>query len=175
MSTVGLLQPGRVPLTERGCTVSEDATFDTDTDTAADGTSQSGAATAAGGGCRCGGVRYRVEGALRSVAYCHCEDCRRITGHHMAASAAAADDLVFAESETLCWYSAQPLVHYGFCNRCGSTLFWKADDKPETVSICAGTLDQPTGLTTTLVLFGDEVADYIVERPAVETFGRDRR
>lgn len=126
------------------------------------------------GGCRCGGVRYIVEGALRPVFYCHCEDCRRITGHHMAATSAAADDVRFESEETLTWYSAQPLVSYGFCGRCGSTLFWKSDDKPGRLSICAGTLDQPTGLTTEGVLFGDEVADYIAERPDVETFAGDR-
>lgn len=93
----------------------------------------------------------------------------------MAASAAASADVVFSADETLTWYSAQPLVHYGFCNRCGSTLFWKAEDKPGSLSICAGTLDQPTGLTTSLVLFGDDIADYILERPPVETFGGDRR
>jgi len=126
------------------------------------------------GGCRCGGVRYVVDGALRDVWYCHCEDCRRITGHHMAATAANADELRFTHDETLTWYSAQPGVHYGFCNRCGSTLFWKADDKPAAVSICAGTVDQPTGLTTAGVLFDDEVADYILERPDVETHRLDR-
>lgn len=92
----------------------------------------------------------------------------------MAATAADVDDLSYTADETLTWYSAQPGVHYGFCNRCGSTLFWKADDKSATVSICAGTLDDTSGLTTAGVLFDDEVAGYILERPAVETHPLDR-
>jgi len=126
------------------------------------------------GACRCGGVRYEVNGELRGVLYCHCEDCRRITGHHMAATSAAADDVTFTSDETLTWYSAQPQVYYGFCNRCGATMFWKADDKPSRLSICAGTLDQPTGLRTEGVLFGDDVGDYILERPEVPTHPGDR-
>lgn len=97
-----------------------------------------------------------------------------MTGHHMAATSAARDSVVFDADSTLAWYSAQPLVHYGFCGRCGSTLFWRAEDKSDNLSICAGTLDQPTGLTTTGVLFDDEKADYIVTSPPVETFPGDR-
>lgn len=92
----------------------------------------------------------------------------------MAATSAKPADLTFTSDETLTWYSAQPGVHYGFCNRCGATLFWKADDKADSISICAGTVDMPTGLTTTGVLFDDEIADYILERPPVATHPGDR-
>lgn len=126
------------------------------------------------GGCRCGGVRYSVSDELRGVWYCHCEDCRRITGHHMAATSSAATAVSFESDATLTWYSGQPLVHYGFCNQCGSTLFWKSEDKDDRLSICAGTLDQPTGLTTEGVLFDGEIADYILERPDVPTSAGDR-
>ncbi len=100
------------------------------------------------GGCACGGVRYEVEGPLRDVYNCHCERCRRITGHHMAATAAAPAQLTLEAEATLAWYHPVPTVHYGFCNSCGSTLFWKADELPDKLCIAAGTLDQPTGLTT---------------------------
>lgn len=126
------------------------------------------------GGCRCGGVRYEIVGPLRDVWYCHCEDCRRITGHHMAATSAPAEKVALVEETGLRWYSAQPLVSYGFCGTCGSTLFWKAENKPEHISICAGTIDQPTGVTTAGVLFDDERADYIITRPDVETYPGDR-
>lgn len=126
------------------------------------------------GGCRCGGVRYVVHSEMRSVFYCHCEDCRRITGHHMAATSANAADVAFESDGTLTWYSAQPGVEYGFCSTCGSTLFWRSADKGDRLSISAGTLDHPTGLTTGGVLFGAEIGDYIIERPAVPTFPGDR-
>jgi len=92
----------------------------------------------------------------------------------MAASAATTGELRMTADETLTWYSAQPGVEYGFCNRCGSSLFWRADDKPDSVSICAGTLDSTVGLTTAGVLFDAEIADYILERPDVETHALDR-
>lgn len=126
------------------------------------------------GGCRCGGVRWRTAAELRDVWYCHCEDCRRITGHHMAATSAAADALNFDSDSTLSWYSAQPGVHYGFCSACGATIFWRADDKPSVISICAGSIDPPTGLRVGGVLFADEINDYVTDRPDVPTQAGDR-
>ena len=65
-----------------------------------------------------------------------------------------------AGDPTLRWYDATQEVQYGFCGRCGSTLFWRASDSPERVSIAAGTLDPPTNLTTSKVLFVDTASDY---------------
>ncbi len=132
------------------------------------------ASTTASGGCHCGGVRYRVVGPLRSVTNCHCDPCRRISGHFVAASAAQLGDVVLDSDETLIWYHSTETVQYGFCGHCGSTLFWRADETAVSLSIAAGTLDQPTGLTTNLALFGNEAGDYHNLDMSVETLSGDR-
>lgn len=116
--------------------------------------------TTATGGCLCGEVRYQTTGDLRDVVNCHCERCRRVTGHFMAATGCNRAQLAIDERGTLRWFEAGPGVFYGFCGRCGSTLFWRADGRPEWISIAAGTLDQPSGLTTTAAWWTSEVADY---------------
>ena len=58
-------------------------------------------ATRATGGCACGSVRYQVVGELRDVINCHCEPCRRFTGHFMTGTAAAIGDLVIESDDTL--------------------------------------------------------------------------
>jgi len=78
----------------------------------------------------------------------------------MAATATSPDALTFESDITLTWYQRTENVEYGFCNRCGSTLLWRASDKPDQISIAAGTLDQPTGLHTTHALFTAEAGDY---------------
>jgi hypothetical protein len=112
------------------------------------------------GGCDCGGVRYRIEGARRDVWNCHCGRCRRITGHYLAATACTPDALAFTADATLRWYEPADLVFYGFCSNCGSTLFWKCGAQPDHISVAAGTLDDTSGLTTTRAWWAAEHQPY---------------
>jgi len=111
-----------------------------------------------GGHCLCGGVRYAVNGPLRDVVICHCSRCRRTHGHVGAYTACAAADLVLLEAGTLRWYEADRRAR-GFCGECGASLFWRASDR-DTVSIAAGTLDEPTGLRTVAHIYTGHRGDY---------------
>ena len=94
----------------------------------------------------CGAVRYRVEGPLREVLVCHCVNCRRQTGRGWPATAARRSDLTVQGEVT---WAPSPGSAYGarrgFCAACGTALFWEAPDR-DTVSIGAGTLDEPDAL-----------------------------
>src|SRR5208282_6413584 len=56
------------------------------------------------GSCLCGGVRYEVRGPLRDVIACHCSQCRRTTGHYMAATAAKRAHFTVTRDDGLRWY-----------------------------------------------------------------------
>jgi hypothetical protein len=127
----------------------------------------------ASGRCECGGVSYTVVGPLRSVWNCHCHRCRRFTGHHMAATGSSPDMVRFTSTTTLTWYAPEPSVAYAFCSTCGSSLFWRAATRPDHLSICAGTLDQPTGLRTSSAWWMAEHADYHTPEPNVNEFEYD--
>lgn len=91
----------------------------------------------------------------------------------MAATWAPTEHLKFESDSTLRWYEASDGVFYGFCETCGSSLFWKAGDEPDGVSICAGPLDLPTGLETTKVVWMAEVSDYHIPQPNLNEFEHD--
>ena len=93
----------------------------------------------------CAAVRYAVQGPLRDVVGCHCTQCRRMTGHFMAATAARLTDFEILSDVQLRWYEASGDARRGFCGRCGSTLFWAGKAK-DYISIAAGTLDDSAGL-----------------------------
>jgi hypothetical protein len=112
-----------------------------------------------GGGCLCGGVRYRVAGDLRDAIACHCTQCRKTTGHYGAFSACRNEDLVMEKDETLAWYDSSPGVRRGFCGKCGSTLFWD-DRSRDYVAVAAGSLDEPTGIKLTKHIFVADKGDY---------------
>ena len=111
------------------------------------------------GSCLCGAVRYEIDGPLRKVVYCHCEQCRKTTGHFVAATACNEDDLKITEDAGLKWYSSSDIAKRAFCDQCGSSLFWKpAED--DYVAVWAGTIDMPTGLASQEHIYVDDKADY---------------
>jgi len=111
------------------------------------------------GGCLCGAVRYQVTGPLRPVVLCHCSQCRRNTGHFMAATAAQHRDFRLRQEAELRWYLSSESARRGFCGRCGSTLFWQGAER-DYISIAAGTLDGATGLTSACHIFVADKGDY---------------
>ena len=114
------------------------------------------------GRCLCGAVRYQVDGLLRDVLICHCEECRRWHGHVSACTAARREDLVLVESDGLRWIDSPRSdagARRGFCAQCGSSLFWDAPDRP-TVSIAAGTLDETAGLRVIAHWYVSQSGDY---------------
>lgn len=110
----------------------------------------------ADGGCLCGRVRYRVDGPLRPVVACHCQQCRRTSGHHVAATSAKREHVTVEGVVT--WYASSADARRGFCGICGSNLFW--DGPGANLSIFAGTLDGPTGLKLVGHIYCADKGDY---------------
>jgi len=111
------------------------------------------------GHCLCGAVEFEIHGPLRPVIYCHCSMCRRSTGHFFAATACARDDLHLKSEQALRWYASSPTSRRGFCGQCGSQLFWDSKDASH-VSVLAGSLNTPTGLTGQEHIFVADAGDY---------------
>lgn len=130
------------------------------------------------GSCLCGGVRYAVNGPLRPVIYCHCSQCRKTSGHFVAASACDSADLDLLEAASLRWYDSSPDAQRGFCSQCGGNLFWRPVGG-EHVSIMAGTIDVPTEVKAAAHIYVGSASDYHVlcdelpqyEEDSTEEFG----
>lgn len=108
------------------------------------------------GGCLCGAIRYEVTGPLRPVVACHCSQCRRTSGHHVAATAAPRDRVTITGSPR--WFASSDSARRGFCPTCGSNLFWEgaANDLP----IFAGTLDGDPGIRLAAHIFCADKGAY---------------
>ena len=98
------------------------------------------------GGCLCGSVRYELRGALRPVVACHCTQCRKSSGHYVAATQVASKDAAI-EGGTLRWFRSSPEAERGFCSACGRTLFWRR-------------IDGDTGLRMESQLYPESAGDY---------------
>jgi len=113
----------------------------------------------AAGHCLCKSVQFEVHGPLRPVIYCHCEMCRRTSGHFVAATACAREHLHLKAAASLHWYESSATARRGFCKICGSQLFWEPAEGSH-VSIMAGALNAPTGLTASEHIFVADAGDY---------------
>ena len=115
------------------------------------------------GRCHCNRVSYEIAGPVRQVVECHCESCRRLTGSVWHAIGARRDDVTITDDDrALNWYRSSELVERGFCKHCGATMFFRRDNT-DTITITAGSLDQPTGLHLMMRIFTDERADYAAD------------
>ncbi|PTX54260.1 hypothetical protein C8N43_3073 [Litoreibacter ponti] len=108
------------------------------------------------GSCVCGAITYEVRGPLRPVIACHCQQCRKTSGHHVAATSARREDVTITGTPT--WYASSPAARRGFCGTCGSQLFW--DGPGVNLSIFAGTLDDASGLALAGHIFCADKGDY---------------
>lgn len=108
------------------------------------------------GSCLCGDITYVITGPLRPVVACHCAQCRKSSGHHVAATSCHRDDIEITGK--VAWYQSSDTARRGFCGTCGSNLFW--DGAGVNLSIFAGTLDGPTGLKMAGHIFCADKGDY---------------
>ncbi|HEV7307772.1 GFA family protein [Ensifer sp.] len=94
------------------------------------------------GGCQCGAVRYRVEGALADPHICHCRMCQKATGNYFMPLANAPRDKFDITRGQPSWFSSSHLVRRGFCSACGTPLFYDMPDE-DFINITLGSLDDP--------------------------------
>ncbi len=124
-----------------------------------------------GGGCQCGEIRFEVRGALRPALICHCGMCQRIHSGPAYYSAAKNDCLHLTKRATLSWYRASPSAARGFCNACGSSLFWRPEEGGYTAISC-GSLDRPSGVEAAAHVFLVDQGDYYALSDALPRFER---
>ncbi|WP_315919559.1 GFA family protein [Mesorhizobium sp. SP-1A] len=121
------------------------------------------------GGCQCGAVRFRVEGALGDASVCHCRMCQKAFGAFYA-------PLVSVRAARFEWTRGAPRkfrssshVLRGFCAECGTPLTYEA---PDGVALAIGAFDHPEELAPT-VQWGIEAklpyVDSIPTLPGKET------
>jgi len=111
------------------------------------------------GRCLCGGVRFSIYGRLRPVVFCHCEQCRRTSGHFVAASACDIDALKLDSDKTLSWYRSSEEAERGFCTACGASLFWRPAHG-RYISVMAGVFDDPNVLSGAEHIYCEGVSNY---------------
>jgi hypothetical protein len=89
-------------------------------------------------------VRYEVTGVLAPIGFCHCKQCQRANGSAFScnSSVARSDFRLVSGAELLREFESSPGRFRVFCSRCGSPVYKRVNEQPDTVRIRLGLLDQ---------------------------------
>ena len=98
---------------------------------------------------------------------CHCENCRRLTGNFVSAVRVHEDDVTWTDAEGRLKEFDYGYASYGFCSNCGSTLYFKAAERPEEPSIMTGLFDDASGIELHSIWFAHEAHAYQALDPNV--------
>jgi hypothetical protein len=107
------------------------------------------------GSCLCGDVRFEIRGKLSDASHCHCSMCRKAHGAAFGtyASAKAAEFRFVSGENRITRYGSSAGIVRTFCARCGSTLPWLPESKPDVVDVALGVLDDDPGVRPACHIF----------------------
>ena len=111
------------------------------------------------GSCLCGAIEIEVSGALPEADACHCRQCRKQSGHYWASIDVPTSSVTIKGEKHISWYQSSEKVRRGFCDTCGSFLFWDPAN-PDKIAIAMGCFDQPTGTKIWSHIFVADKGDY---------------
>jgi len=96
------------------------------------------------GGCLCGKIRFRINGAIEESGYCHCRTCQRQSGAPVVAwFALDRNDFAYTQGAPRT-YRASDRAGREFCGDCGTYLVFREDDAAKSLGVNTATLDDPT-------------------------------
>lgn len=115
------------------------------------------------GSCLCKRVKFEIHGKLGRSSHCHCSMCRKAHGAAFGSHAAArvADFKVVSGAELILRYRSSPGVERTFCSRCGSTLQFLSEKRPEIVDVALGVLDDDPGIRVPHHIFVGSKAPWV--------------
>jgi len=103
------------------------------------------------GGCQCGGVRYQCVDHALELYICHCRECRKQSASAFGISFIVPRASFLLSSGTPRFWTRDTdsgrKLECAFCPECGSRLWHQSSDASETISVKAGSLDEPVDIS----------------------------
>ena len=113
------------------------------------------------GHCYCGKTQITADSPPLQIAYCHCTDCRRVTGAPVAAFAAFETSTVTLTPDVTTTSPLTNSVKRRFCPSCGSPLTAEFAYLPKQVYVPLGLLDQADELPPELHCHTDSALKWL--------------
>lgn len=128
------------------------------------------------GGCQCGSVRYELSGPVQKLYVCHCNECRKQSASAFGTSIFVAREALRVTRGTPKFWSRPTdsgnVLECAFCSECGSRLWHQRRGATDTVSIKAGSLDEPVDLRTAVHIWTSRMLPGVVLPETAVRFSR---
>lgn len=117
------------------------------------------------GSCLCGAVKVTAPKLSNSLGVCHCSMCRKWSGGPLMA-VDAGTDVTFEGNENITVYNSSDWAQRGFCNKCGSSLFYRLKETGQYVL-------SPTLFDEANFIFDHQI--FIEEKPSYYEFANETK
>ena len=108
------------------------------------------------GGCYCGAIRYESKGDPEASLQCHCRECQYITGGNAnVITVFPAEGFSFTKGEPKSFTRSdleRPVTRL-FCPTCGTSIATKTPNRPNSIIVKVGTLDDPSVFKAQMAIF----------------------
>jgi len=95
--------------------------------------------------CLCGEIEFQVTGAFGEVRFCHCAQCRKVTGTAFSANAKVKrrDWKITKGDSYVSEFEQAPGIFRAFGGKCGSPLYSRLDREPDQIRVRLGSFNSP--------------------------------
>lgn len=115
------------------------------------------------GSCLCGAVTFLMQLPSEWCAHCHCSMCQKAHGAGYVTWVGFKQDqvTVSADNEQLIWYESSVGAQRGFCQQCGSSLFFRSEKWAGELHIAFGAIDDEIDCKPQANVFFDNHVDWM--------------
>jgi hypothetical protein len=115
-------------------------------------------------------VRYRATGDPVATTLCHCHSCRLAAGApSLAWVIFPTDGFAFTKGEPT-FYNSSPGKVRGFCGRCGTSLTYQREERPQHMDMTTVSLDNPDAFAPTKEIWLREKIAWEEANPRIPHF-----
>jgi len=114
------------------------------------------------GSCMCQLIQFSFIDSPRFVADCVCESCRKAHGASAVCWVGVKMEQFNLDTGTsaLKWYQSSQDSERGFCERCGTRIFFRSSRWPGEIHMTLAAFDTPHELVATKVSFEEELPTW---------------
>lgn len=114
------------------------------------------------GSCHCRNIQFEVIPPTKWCAHCHCTQCRRVHGAAFVTwfGVLKCQFRIASGLDSLKWYASSTKAQRGFCQICGSTLFFRSSRWEDEMHIVRASMEIPIDRQPAAHVFYDTHVDW---------------